>query len=333
VTTGAVTPGPATRDRGRDRGRGEGDGAAAAGRRRWPAAALGTGVAVAGTVAVVVAFRSAVGDAAGAVDRAAPGWVAVAAVCLAAGRVGLAATSWTVAAAALTPVAPRAAARVWLRATVAKYLPGGVWQPVSATERLHRAGAPLGAAAAVTAVEVAASAVGGAAVGLAAVPALAGAGGGLAWAPLAALPFVALAVPAVLRTVLGLAARAAGRPDAAVAVPGALVARCALVQAASWVLAGLATSALLAAVGAPAVPGLAVPATALAWLAGFAVVVAPAGLGVREAALTAALATRVPAADALAAAVMSRLVWVVVDGLAAASTLGRRAGKYPGPAP
>ena len=301
--------------------------------RRW-APVAGAAVAVGGAVAVALAFRSALGDAADAVERASPAWVAVAAVCLAAGRVGLAAASWTVAAVALTPVPPGTAARVWLRATVAKYLPGGVWQPVSATERLHRAGAPLGAAAAVTAVEVAASAVGGAAVGIAAVPALAGAGsGGLAWTPLAALPLAALAVPPVLRAVLSLAARAAGRPGAAVAVPGRVVARCAVLQAASWALAGLATAALLLAVGAPAVPSLSVPATALAWLAGFAVVVAPAGLGVREAALTAALATRVPAADALAAALLSRLVWVAVDALAAASTLAPRAAKYPGPAP
>ena len=80
---------------------------------------------------------------------------------------------------------------------------------------------------------------------------------------------------------------------------------------------GTGTSVLLLSVGA----------YALAWTAGFLFVVAPAGAGVREVALVAALAPVLDRAGALAVAVLSRVLMTLGDlvwaALAAAGTAGR----------
>jgi len=55
--------------------------------------------------------------------------------------------------------------------------------------------------------------------------------------------------------------------------------------------------------------------------AGFLVVVAPSGIGVREAALVAGLAPILPAGPALAIALVLRVVFTAADVLAAALTL------------
>jgi uncharacterized membrane protein YbhN (UPF0104 family) len=77
----------------------------------------------------------------------------------------------------------------------------------------------------------------------------------------------------------------------------------------------------------PALPLLAVGAYALAWTVGFLVVVAPAGGGAREAALVVALAPVLAEPDALAVAVLSRVVMTAGDLLwgGAGAVLGRRA--------
>jgi uncharacterized membrane protein YbhN (UPF0104 family) len=135
----------------------------------------------------------------------------------------------------------------------------------------------------------------------------------------------------VLAAAAGLAARATGRPRSTVDVSWRLLAALAALQAAGWVLAGLATAAALRAVGAPAPLALVVPATAVSWLAGYVTVIAPAGLGVREATLVAVLATEVPADRALAAALLVRVVWLLVDGVASLAAhvgLATRSGHY-----
>lgn len=54
---------------------------------------------------------------------------------------------------------------------------------------------------------------------------------------------------------------------------------------------------------------------ALAWCAGFVVVVAPAGLGVREAALSSLLAAYIPLSEALSVALLARLWWTLGEAL------------------
>lgn len=54
---------------------------------------------------------------------------------------------------------------------------------------------------------------------------------------------------------------------------------------------------------------------ALAWCAGFVIVLAPAGLGVREAALSGLLAAYIPLSEALSVALMARLWWTLGEAL------------------
>ena len=51
----------------------------------------------------------------------------------------------------------------------------------------------------------------------------------------------------------------------------------------------------------------------LAWGAGFVIIFAPAGLGVREVALTYLLGSVLPAGEALSVALLSRLWWIVTE--------------------
>lgn len=73
-------------------------------------------------------------------------------------------------------------------------------------------------------------------------------------------------------------------------------------------------------------------AFALAWVVGFLVVVAPAGVGIREAVMVVVLTGSVDERSALAFAVISRVILTVVDGLAAGGAyvierLWRRMGR------
>ena len=54
---------------------------------------------------------------------------------------------------------------------------------------------------------------------------------------------------------------------------------------------------------------------ALAWCAGFVVVLIPAGIGVREGVLTLLLSNVIPVGPALTIALMSRVAWIIAEGL------------------
>lgn len=64
----------------------------------------------------------------------------------------------------------------------------------------------------------------------------------------------------------------------------------------------------------------------LAWCAGFVVVFAPAGLGVRESALSGLLLSYMPLGDALSVALIARLWWTVAEGVLIAFSIIRVAG-------
>ena len=53
---------------------------------------------------------------------------------------------------------------------------------------------------------------------------------------------------------------------------------------------------------------------ALAWCAGFVVVFIPAGIGIRESALTLLLANAMPVGAALSLALLSRVAWILAEG-------------------
>ena len=92
----------------------------------------------------------------------------------------------------------------------------------------------------------------------------------------------------------------------------------------AWLLAGLHLWLIVTALGAEptvATAALAVGAYALAWTVGFLVIVAPAGVGVREAVLGLVLAGQLSDGSVVVAVLASRVLMTVADvalGLAAA---------------
>lgn len=232
----------------------------------------------------------------------------------------LAALSWRcLVPAASGPLGPAISARIFFLSQLGKYLPGGVWNFVAATELGRAAGfarAPI-LASFILALLVGAGS--GLALALLAVPQALGDLAMPEWLPFAL--FVAAVAALFARPLLqrALAGRLAGiAPPAA---PALVLS--ALLAIAGWLAAGLMVCALLVALGIEPDFSLLVTATgayALAWIAGFAVVVAPAGIGAREAVLIAVLASRVDLAEASAAAILARAVVTAADLLAALAT-------------
>jgi uncharacterized membrane protein YbhN (UPF0104 family) len=80
-----------------------------------------------------------------------------------------------------------------------------------------------------------------------------------------------------------------------------------------WLLLGLPFRTLILSVAPESIEVSWVEAAAifsLAWSAGFVVLVAPAGLGIRETVLAVLLSSFIPRADALAVALLARLWWI-----------------------
>ncbi len=149
----------------------------------------------------------------------------------------------------------------------------------------------------------------GTTVALAAGPALLS--GATWWLLLATVPLVVLVVrPDLLNRGLAVAARLLHRPPPqAVASPSGLR-RAVAAQSLSWFVSGHHLWLLAVAAGAPPLRSylICVAGFAAATVAGLAVVVAPDGLGVREAVLMLGLATVLPVAVATPVVLISRLV-------------------------
>jgi hypothetical protein len=224
------------------------------------------------------------------------------------------------------PVA--AGARVFFLGQLGKYLPGSVW-PVMAQMELgrdyHVPQRVSGAAVGVFLLVVVGT---GLVVAAAAAPLLGPDAVGAYWWLLAVLPLVLVAVhPPVLNRLLALALRLARRPPLPSPLPGAAVLRAAGWALASWLAYGAHVWVLAGQLTAAGLPLLAhaTGAFAAAWCAGFLLVVAPAGAGVREAALVLLLGAALSRPQATVVAVLSRLLFVLGDlGWGVVALAGRR---------
>lgn len=139
------------------------------------------------------------------------------------------------------------------------------------------------------------------------------------WIGFVLLAIVAMLHPAVLRRLLALA-----RIETDRGLSGRGIAIASACATAGWMMIGMQVWLLAGAVGAPltfATFALATGGFALAWVAGFLVLVAPAGFGPREAALTLVLASLLTPAEALVVALLSRFVTTAAELIAAAAAL------------
>jgi uncharacterized membrane protein YbhN (UPF0104 family) len=210
--------------------------------------------------------------------------------------------------------------RLMYRAALAKYLPGRIWPLAGMAALAAEVGVSARLATLASIGTVVLVAVTGAAVGALAVVMQRA---GLAFGATAAGTLIGAAAIALLGAVVaGERGRLAGRAIA--------------VALASWLLVALASWLVLAALQRSADEHFAplLVSVTLAWAAGLVAPV-PAGIGVREAVQTLALAEAVPPGVAAALALLYRLVGVLVDLIAAAIAWSLRAppGGLPADAP
>jgi hypothetical protein len=233
-----------------------------------------------------------------------------------------------------SPLPIRVVARVFFLSQLGKYVPGSVWALVAQTELARERGVPRSRSAAAVLTSIALSIAVGMLIALGTLPLVAGSDGRLWWlavlAPVALLMLSPSLVTWFINRVLRLIRREPlehplSRRGVATAVGWLVV---------MWV--GLGTPVLLLGLDLGADFGELWPAAlggfAAAWVAGFLVFVAPAGVGPREYVLVVVLADVLPggAAAALSVSVVTRLVMTAADlvlaGLAVVIPVRERSG-------
>ena len=249
-------------------------------------------------------------EVAGSLADARPGWLVVSALLALAG-VGASGAMWRTLLAGLgSPLPLAAGARVFFVGQLGKYLPGSIWPLLAQTELARDHSVPARASFAAVALFMWTHLLTGAAVAAVGLSA----SGVVPWpVALLALPAVALLAPRLLSAVLSGGLRMVRREPLA-ATPGGR----AMTAAGAWALLmwgcyGLHLMVAATAIGAGAPAALAAGTFAAAWCAGFLFVIAPAGVGVREAVMAGLLLPAMPAGPALAATLVSRLFVTVAD--------------------
>lgn len=253
--------------------------------------------------------------------RAAAGHLGPAAIgaALVAVLAGLFATmlSWRAVLADLGSALPiRTAMRIFFLGQLGKYLPGSVWWLIGQAELGSDQGVPRRRTAAAGVVAVALSLIAGLVLAALLLPLLAAEATTRYWPAFAVVPLlIATLHPRVINGVLNRALRLARREPLEHPISGRGVLAGFVLATAAWVAFGVQVAVLAADLGAsgPRTVALSIGGFALAWSVGFLAVVVPAGIGVREAALVAALAPELSAGSALVVAVLSRVLMFGAD--------------------
>jgi len=219
---------------------------------------------------------------------------------------------------------PLAGLRVFFLAQLGKYLPGGIWNYVAQVDMARDLRVPPRQSALASLLSLALSVITALiTAGLTLPFALPGLLAAYWWTFLAIPVLVALLVPRCVTWWSSLAFRLLRRPAEPVRLTGATLLRASLLMMASWLALGLHLLLLVRGTGGDiaSLPLLSIGGFALAWVAGFLVLFAPAGAGVREAALVLCFAGVLPGGVVLTIALLSRVLLVVADGLLALGLL------------
>ncbi|GAA1263295.1 lysylphosphatidylglycerol synthase transmembrane domain-containing protein [Sphaerisporangium rubeum] len=221
-----------------------------------------------------------------------------------------------------SPLPLRDAGKVFFVGQLGKYIPGSLWPVLAQMELGRDLGVPRPRSAAAFFLTYPVYLASGITVAVLTLPGLAG--GSVtryAWLLLLLPVLVAALHPRVVNGLLSFGLRLLKRPP----LERPLTRRGVLVSAAwaftGWAAYGAHLALIVAGLGAtgPRAFTLSFGAFALAWCLGFVVVIAPAGAGVREVAMVAALAPVLDAGPAIAAALCSRLVVSLGDLICAAA--------------
>lgn len=211
--------------------------------------------------------------------------------------------------------------RVFYIAQLGKYLPGGIWALVAQVGMARDLKVPARQAATATFLALALSIISAVLVAGVTLPfAIPGLVGQYWWIFLVVPVLVTLLLPPVVAWWSALAFRLLRRPVEPVRLSWSVLLRLSLLLVVSWLLLGLHFGALVQGLDAEVASPwlLSIGVFALAWVAGFLVIIAPAGAGVREAALVLGFAAVLPAGPVLTVAVLSRVLFVLADLILAA---------------
>ncbi len=215
-----------------------------------------------------------------------------------------------------------AGSHIWLSTMLARYVPGNVWHIVGRVALAGSLGVSKGQVAASATVEQLLTLLGALAVFGLSLPLWGGDAGPAAWMLLLVPAGLAALHPRILGALMAWAARRLRRPE--LAWPYRYPTMLGIVGA--YTLANLAAGVGLYVIVdgltevGPAQAALVVGASALAWAAGYLSFLTPSGLGVREAALTALLATALPLPVAVAASLAYRVALTLGEVIAVAAS-------------
>lgn len=235
------------------------------------------------------------------------------------------------------PTRALAGQRAFFIAQLGKYLPGGIWALVAQVAMARELKIPGRQAATATFLGLALSIISAMLVAGVTLPfAVPGLVTHYWWTFLAVPVLLALLHPRSVEWWSGTAFRILRRPTEPVRLSWPVLLRATSLMVVSWVALGLHFGVLVHGLGR-SVPGvwlLAVGVFGLAWVAGFLIVIAPAGAGVREAALVLGFVSVLPAPAVLTVAVLSRVLLVAADILLAGFfTATARLSAHPGGGP
>jgi uncharacterized membrane protein YbhN (UPF0104 family) len=233
--------------------------------------------------------------------------------------VGLTVMSWRAVLAGLGARLPlRAATRIFFVGQLGKYIPGSVWPVLAQMELSREYGVARPRSAAASLIVLALAVPCGGLAAAVTLPFVSRQALTSYWWAFAAVPvFAAILAPPVLGRLLAVAFRLLRREPMTEPLPARAV-----LAGAGWLLVsfacyGLATFLLArdlgADVGGARLLALSAGGYALAWTAGFLVLVVPSGLGVREAVLVLVLSPALAREPALVIAVVARLLATVAD--------------------
>jgi uncharacterized membrane protein YbhN (UPF0104 family) len=234
------------------------------------------------------------------------------------------------------PLARSSAQRVFFLSQIGKYIPGSIWAIVAQADLGREHKVPAVKSVAVGLLTLLVSCGAGVCVAAASLPFVIPDALSKYWFVVIFVPIALAALhPAVLGIVMRLASRVMKRDFGTMRLPVPSVAKAFGWAVLAWILFGAHIATLMAPLlrldGHSFV--LAVGSYSLAWLVGFLVFFLPAGLGGREAVLTALLVagSTLNVNAAVSVAVMSRVLLTVTDlVLALAAGLSRRRKVAPG---
>ncbi|GAA1494814.1 lysylphosphatidylglycerol synthase transmembrane domain-containing protein [Curtobacterium herbarum] len=228
-------------------------------------------------------------------------------------------------------VRPAAASSIFFVGQLGKYIPGGVWS-IAAQAELGRAhGLARTGSAVASLASMLVSMVTAALVGIVAL--LLGSPDGLQtfwWLAVVVVIGLVALTPPVLGRLIAVAMRVLRRPPQEITLTWTGTVMSIVWSVVMWLAYGAQATFVLQAFGADSAVlfPVATGAYAVAWLVGFLVVIAPAGLGPREAVLLLLLGSVTDPTGALALAVISRAFMtlgdVVLAGLGAALAIRHR---------